>query len=66
MMDNISNLTSSRKIADTLTKNVDTINHKTVGSYLDYERVMENIVTLKPLDLAVFKVIQIKGLSYGL
>lgn len=36
MMDNISNLTSSRKIADTLTKNVDTINHKTVGSYLDY------------------------------
>jgi hypothetical protein len=36
MMDNISNLTSSRKIADTLTKNVDPINHKTVGSYLDY------------------------------
>ena len=36
MMDNISNLTSSRKIADTLTKNVDSINHKTVGSYLDY------------------------------
>ncbi len=36
MMDNISNLTSSRKIADTLTKNVDKINHKTVGSYLDY------------------------------
>jgi predicted AAA+ superfamily ATPase len=36
MMDNISNLTSSRKIADTLTKNSDTINHKTVGSYLDY------------------------------
>lgn len=36
MMDNISNLTSLRKIADTLTKNVDSINHKTVGSYLDY------------------------------
>lgn len=36
MMDNISNLTSSRKIADTLTKNDDNINHKTVGSYLDY------------------------------
>ncbi len=36
MMDNISNLTSSRRIADALTKNVDTINHKTVGSYLDY------------------------------
>lgn len=36
MMDNISNLTSSRKIADTLTNNVDNINHKTVGSYLDY------------------------------
>lgn len=36
MMDNISNLTSSRKIADTLTKNADHINHKTVGSYLDY------------------------------
>ncbi len=36
MMDNISNLTSSRRIAETLTKNNDTINHKTVGSYLDY------------------------------
>lgn len=36
MMDNISNLTSSRKIADTLTRNLDNINHKTVGSYLDY------------------------------
>ena len=36
MMDNISNLTSSRRIAETLTKNHDTINHKTVGSYLDY------------------------------
>lgn len=36
MMDNISNLTSSRKIADTLTKNVDKINHKTVGAYLEY------------------------------
>ena len=36
MMDNISNLTSTRKIAETLTKNMDKINHKTVGSYLDY------------------------------
>lgn len=36
MIDNISNLTSSRKIAETLTKNVDQINHKTVGSYLEY------------------------------
>jgi predicted AAA+ superfamily ATPase len=36
MMDNISNLTSSRKIADTLTLNLDNINHKTVGSYLGY------------------------------
>lgn len=36
MMDNISNLTSARKIAKTLTKNLDSINHKTVGSYLDY------------------------------
>lgn len=36
MIDNISNLTSSRKIAETLMKNVDQINHKTVGSYLEY------------------------------
>jgi len=36
MMDNISNLTSSRKIAETLTKNNDVVNHKTVGSYLEY------------------------------
>jgi predicted AAA+ superfamily ATPase len=36
MMDNISNITSSRKIADTLTKNVAKINHKTVGVYLNY------------------------------
>ena len=36
MMDNISNLTSARKIADTLTKNLDNINHKTVGAYLEY------------------------------
>lgn len=36
MMDNVSNITSTRKIADTLTSNLDTINHKTVGSYLEY------------------------------
>ena len=36
LMDNISNLTSARKIADTLKSNQDGINHKTVGSYLEY------------------------------
>lgn len=36
MMDNVSNLTSSRKISDTLTKSADISNHKTVGAYLDY------------------------------
>ena len=36
MMDNISNLSSTRQIADTLTKNKDIINHKTVGKYLEY------------------------------
>lgn len=36
MIDNVSNLTSSRKIAETLTKNADNINHKTVGAYLEY------------------------------
>lgn len=36
LMDNISNLTSARSIADTLASNKDNINHKTVGNYLDY------------------------------
>ena len=36
LMDNISNLSSARQIADTLTKNKDKINHKTVGKYLEY------------------------------
>lgn len=36
LMDNISNLTSARNIADALTGNKDKINHKTVGSYLEY------------------------------
>ncbi len=36
LMDNISNLTSARSIADTLTSNRDKINHKTVGNYLNY------------------------------
>ena len=36
LMDNISNLTSARNIADTLKNNNDKINHKTVGNYLSY------------------------------
>ena len=36
LMDNVSNLTSARNIADTLTSNKDKINHKTVGNYLNY------------------------------
>lgn len=36
LMDNISNLTSARGIADTLTNNKDKINHKTLGSYIQY------------------------------
>ena len=36
LMDNISNLTSARNIADVLTRQQETINHKTVGSYLAY------------------------------
>ncbi|HCX61051.1 ATP-binding protein [Aminipila sp.] len=36
LMDNVSNLTSARNIADSLTKNKEKINHKTVGSYLEY------------------------------
>lgn len=36
MMDNISNIMSLRKIADTLTHNLEKINHKTVGAYLEY------------------------------
>lgn len=36
MMDNISNLTSTRNITDTLDSNNDTINHKTVGAYINY------------------------------
>lgn len=36
LMDNVSNLTSARSIADTLTSNKDKINHKTVGNYLQY------------------------------
>ncbi len=36
MMDNIANITSSRKIAETLTRNLDKINHKTVGAYQEY------------------------------
>ena len=36
LMDNISYLSSARKIADTLTKNKDKINHKTVGKYMEY------------------------------
>ncbi len=36
LMDNISNLTSVRAIADTLTSNKDSINHMTVSSYVDH------------------------------
>ncbi len=36
LMDNISNLTSARNIADTLTSNNDKINHKTINSYIQY------------------------------
>ena len=36
LMDNISNLTSARNIADALTNNKDKINHKTVGNYMQY------------------------------
>ena len=36
LMDNISNLTSIRNIADTLTNNKDKINHKTVSAYINY------------------------------
>ena len=36
LMDNISNLTSARRISDTFNGNKDKINHKTVGSYMQY------------------------------
>ena len=36
LMDNVSNLTSARKIAEILSGQKDKINHKTVGSYLEY------------------------------
>lgn len=36
LMDNISNLTSSRNIAETLTDSKDRINHKTVSAYIQY------------------------------
>lgn len=36
LMDNVSNLTSSRNIAETLTSNEDKINHKTINSYIEY------------------------------
>lgn len=36
LMDDISNLTSSRNIAETLTDNKDRINHKTVSAYIQY------------------------------
>lgn len=36
LMENISNFTSIRSIADSLTNNKDKINHKTVSSYINY------------------------------
>ncbi len=36
LMDNVSNLTSARNIAETLTNQKDKINHKTVGNYMEY------------------------------
>ena len=36
LMDNIANLTSARNITEVLHKNKDTINHKTLGKYLEY------------------------------
>lgn len=36
LMDNVSNLTSSRSIADTLTLDKDKINHKTINTYIQY------------------------------
>jgi hypothetical protein len=36
LMDNISNLTSARNIAEVLSKNKDSLNHKTIGSYMQY------------------------------
>ena len=36
LMDNISNLTSAQAIADTLNSHRDKVNHKTVGSYMQY------------------------------
>lgn len=36
LMDNISNLTSARSITDTFNSHSDKINHKTVGSYIQY------------------------------
>ncbi len=36
LMDNIANLTSARNITEVLHKNKDTINHKTVGKYIEY------------------------------
>lgn len=36
LMDNVSNLSSARSISDTLTNKKETINHKTVGKYIEY------------------------------
>lgn len=36
LMDNVSNLTSARSIADSLTNQKDKTNHKTVGNYIEY------------------------------
>ena len=44
MMDNISNITSVRNITNSLNKMDNTLNHKTIGAYIDYMRSEERRV----------------------
>lgn len=36
MLDNIANLSSARKMAETLASNKESVNHKTIGKYIEY------------------------------